>query len=76
MGRWICISSSIYRHVVNGEKESRKLVVVDRYKHCFSTFVFCKRIGVYQFVLRGVAGDGCFWVGNVAEESCNKRKNP
>ncbi len=41
LGRCICQRYCLYRHVADGEKESGKLVLVDRYQYCFHSFVFC-----------------------------------
>ena len=58
MGRRICFSHGLYRHVADDKEKSRKLVLVDRHQHCFHSIVLCQALCIYQRLLYYPVRDG------------------
>ena len=69
LGRCICQRNRIHRHVADGEKESRKLVLVDRYQYCVNTFILCKALRFYKRLLFDLIDHGLLWFDRM-DETC------
>ena len=68
VGRWLCRSHGVYRHVADGKKESRELVVVDCNKHQFCTAVFCKGMGGHRLLLLCIVNFGHRRLAGMAQQ--------
>lgn len=49
-------------------KKSRKLVLVDRNKYCFYTFIFCEALCIYKCLLSDSFDNGCFGINRMEQK--------